>query len=179
MVGQRVCKTCKKSKPLIEFPIGKRYTDGYRPVCKICHNHNNSKWRKKNSSYFKDRYQDMADIYHEKQAIWRKANPDYPMTYYYNNKNLVLSLHHKYRARKHKAFMEHIDREEVLYRDLGVCHICKRVVNINDWHLDHIVPLIRGGEHSYKNVAVSHPHCNTVKRDRTLEELWLKSKITS
>jgi 5-methylcytosine-specific restriction endonuclease McrA len=30
-------------------------------------------------------------------------------------------------------------------------------------HLDHIVPLARGGEHSYANTQPAHPTCNRRK----------------
>lgn len=29
--------------------------------------------------------------------------------------------------------------------------------------LDHVVPLARGGEHSYRNVKLAHPLCNSRK----------------
>lgn len=171
-----MCKKCKKSKPLEEFVLGKRYKGGFRPICKVCHNIANSKWRKDNPNYFKERYLNDVEYYARKKAEWRAANPEYQMDYYENNKDLVLSLHHKYRARKNKAFVEYVNREKVLYRDSGVCHICKRTVDINNWHLDHVIPLNGGGEHSYTNVAVSHPHCNSVKRDR-MGDIWQKKQI--
>jgi 5-methylcytosine-specific restriction endonuclease McrA len=51
----------------------------------------------------------------------------------------------------------------VLERDEGICHICGAVVDENKWHLDHIVPISKGGAHSYTNVATSHPKCNLEK----------------
>jgi 5-methylcytosine-specific restriction endonuclease McrA len=45
----------------------------------------------------------------------------------------------------------------------GICHICQRPADPTDWHLDHIIPLSRGGDHTYANVAVSHPMCNMRK----------------
>jgi 5-methylcytosine-specific restriction endonuclease McrA len=31
------------------------------------------------------------------------------------------------------------------------------------WDLDHVIPLSKGGEHSYDNVQVTHPSCNRKK----------------
>lgn len=68
------------------------------------------------------------------------------------------------RARKANApVVEKVSRAEVWKRDNGICHICKRKADPNDWHLEHIVPLAFGGEHSCRNVAVSHPFCNMSK----------------
>lgn len=88
-----------------------------------------------------------------RQAAYAVANPD-------------LIREHKAlrRARKLAApVVERIYRAEVWARDGGKCHICKRQCDPNDWHMEHIVPLSRGGDESYQNVAVSHPACNLRK----------------
>jgi len=51
-------------------------------------------------------------------------------------------------------------REAVWERDGGRCHICGGRCDHDDWHMDHLVPLSRGGAHAPDNVAVSHPRCN-------------------
>lgn len=61
---------------------------------------------------------------------------------------------------------EHVDRAVVLERDKGICGICGEPVDRGNFHVDHIVPLSRGGEHSYANTQVAHPRCNQVKYDR-------------
>lgn len=69
----------------------------------------------------------------------------------------------RYRARKRQALVEKVDREVVWERDEGICGLCGLPVERSDWHLDHVVPLARGGEHSYANVQVAHPICNQRK----------------
>ena len=59
--------------------------------------------------------------------------------------------------------VELIERALVWERDRGACHICGGAADVDDWHLDHIRALALGGEHSYANVAVSHPRCNREK----------------
>lgn len=84
------------------------------------------------------------------QAEYRRAHPDIS-----REQNAIR------RARKRNApVVERIRRAVVWERDQGICHICRRKCDPANWHLDHIVPLSRGGEHSYRNVAVSHPRCN-------------------
>jgi 5-methylcytosine-specific restriction endonuclease McrA len=82
---------------------------------------------------------------------------------------------------KHRAkdnWIEDVDRQIVLERDEGICHICSDPVDPNEWHLDHVVPLSKGGTHEYANVAVSHPFCNESKGDKLLEELDLEDLIS-
>lgn len=67
------------------------------------------------------------------------------------------------RARKRDLFVEKVYRPKVFKRDGGICGICHKAVDPANWHLDHIRPLSRGGEHSYANTQVAHPACNQRK----------------
>jgi 5-methylcytosine-specific restriction endonuclease McrA len=71
------------------------------------------------------------------------------------------------RARKRAAFVEDVHSLVVLERDDGVCGICGGDVDPMNFDVDHVVPLARGGEHSYANVQAAHPPCNTRKGART------------
>lgn len=69
------------------------------------------------------------------------------------------------RARKLDQFVEEVDPLVVFERDSGVCGICQEKID-GDFHVDHIIPLSKGGEHSYANVQAAHPRCNCIKKDR-------------
>lgn len=69
----------------------------------------------------------------------------------------------KRRALKAGVLAEDVDRTVVYERDEGICGICREQVDPANWHLDHIVPIARGGEHSYANTQVTHPSCNLRK----------------
>jgi len=58
---------------------------------------------------------------------------------------------------------ESIDYRVVYERDMGICGICYEPVSSRNWHLDHVIPLSKGGTHTYGNVQVSHPECNLSK----------------
>jgi 5-methylcytosine-specific restriction endonuclease McrA len=73
------------------------------------------------------------------------------------------------RARLLGQFVERVYRSVVFKRDKGICGICHKKVDPAKWHLDHIIPISRGGEHSYANVQVSHPFCNTSKGARLMD----------
>ena len=65
-----------------------------------------------------------------------------------------------------RAFVEEVYPLVVLERDDGICGICGEDVDPFDFHVDHIIPLSRGGEHSYANTQPAHPFCNLSKNDR-------------
>lgn len=69
----------------------------------------------------------------------------------------------RWRARLKGASVEIVDYERILKRDELRCHICRKKVNRSALHFDHVIPLSRGGEHSERNIAVSHGSCNVRK----------------
>jgi len=97
----------------------------------------------------------------------RLADPNWKQRYKRSHRASVAV----YDARKRGAsVVESIDRLVVYERDGGVCHICGRGVPVDRFHLDHVIPVSRGGDHSHANVRVSHPLCNMQKGARLLGE---------
>jgi 5-methylcytosine-specific restriction endonuclease McrA len=96
---------------------------------------------------------------------WVIANPEAAARI--RHRNLLA-----YRARKAGAFVEAVEPLVVLERADGVCGICGGDVDPLKYEIDHIVPLSRGGEHSYRNVQPAHPRCNRTKGARVPEEVF-------
>jgi 5-methylcytosine-specific restriction endonuclease McrA len=77
------------------------------------------------------------------------------------------------RAKRIGVMVERIDPLVVLERDDWRCHVCggdapKEARGTMRWdapEVDHIVPLSRGGSHTYANVACAHRRCNIIKGD--------------
>jgi 5-methylcytosine-specific restriction endonuclease McrA len=74
------------------------------------------------------------------------------------------------RARRLNAFVENVDRKTLYERDKGVCGICKGPVSYEQMTIDHIVPLARGGLHSYANTQPAHEECNLAKGEMMPDE---------
>lgn len=70
-------------------------------------------------------------------------------------------------------------------RDKGICYICggecdyKCFAKTTTGHLivgakyptiDHVIPISKGGEHSWDNIKLAHHQCNTVKSDRVVSK---------
>lgn len=60
-------------------------------------------------------------------------------------------------------------RDLVFRRDGKVCRYCGATGCV--FHLDHILPWSRGGDHSAANLAVACADCNRRKSDKTPEEM--------
>ena len=110
-------------------------------------------WRAAHPNYFRER----AAAHPEKLREWKAANPTRLRQYKQTR-----------RARKRRAFKEHVSLEEVIRRDKNRCGICGTIVAIGMESLDHVLPLSRGGEHSYRNVQLAHKRCNSSKGDRII-----------
>lgn len=52
----------------------------------------------------------------------------------------------------------------------GSCYLCGLTVERGTGHLDHVIPVIDGGEHSYRNVQLTHAKCNNSKGVKSLNE---------
>jgi len=68
--------------------------------------------------------------------------------------------------RRGATVIECFSRADIFERDGGVCHVCGELVDPDNWHIDHLLPLSRGGQHVAANVAVAHPKCNGARRAR-------------
>jgi 5-methylcytosine-specific restriction endonuclease McrA len=70
------------------------------------------------------------------------------------------------RARERDAFIETIDRTVLYDRDHGECGLCRRHVDWADASVDHVIPLSKGGLHSYANTQIAHLVCNLKRGNR-------------
>jgi 5-methylcytosine-specific restriction endonuclease McrA len=64
-----------------------------------------------------------------------------------------------------------VELGQVASRDRWVCQLCGKRVRVQSvYHkqatLDHIIPISRGGRHSYQNCQLAHFDCNSKKHNR-------------
>jgi len=77
-----------------------------------------------------------------------------------------MQLAHETRARAAGVPWDMVDLRTV-YRDAnGVCGICHLPVGENEFTIDHIHPISRGGAHILGNLQLAHFACNSSKGDR-------------
>lgn len=63
-------------------------------------------------------------------------------------------------------------RMDVFNRDEGICHLCKETVAWEEFSLDHLIPISKGGPDCFENVATAHLECNVKRGNRPLTELF-------
>jgi 5-methylcytosine-specific restriction endonuclease McrA len=74
-----------------------------------------------------------------------------------------------YRSRKRSLFVEHVDPRVVFTNGNGICGVCNTPIDpATEWHVDHVIPLSKGGEHSYANTQPAHGFCNRSKGAKML-----------
>lgn len=126
------------------------------------------RWRETHAEYDRARNAAWRDANRERMAASNRA-------YRQENADKVRAKNQRRRARQMNAFVEDVDLEVLWERDRGVCGICHEPVDQSlawpdKWSktCDHIVPLAKGGEHSYANAQLAHAVCNSRKNDRIL-----------
>jgi 5-methylcytosine-specific restriction endonuclease McrA len=94
--------------------------------------------------------------YYETMRLYRKNNPD-----------VIRFANAEYRARKRAAAgtLTATEFATILQRQRFRCHWCDVSIK-NGAQIDHVVPLVRGGEHSAANVVGSCGSCNRRKRSK-------------
>lgn len=86
----------------------------------------------------------------------------------------------KRRAAKY-ASETHFTMEDI--RDLwavyeGKCAYCRRSLNYHKWHVEHVIPLSRGGSDGPENLVLACERCNLNKGAKTPEEWTNRWYIT-
>lgn len=185
------CSQCEQSKPWDAFT--KRTNPGGRQVpqnpCKQCkkvmrqnrHRDNPEEAKRnrdrllaKDPDYFRRWASEHREVTRAYTRRYRAKNVSasrargrrYARTYYSKYPERVMQHNYMRRASRYAVGAEIVDRYFVWRRDQGICGICHRAADIHRWHLDHVLPISKGGAHIYANVQVSHPACNVRKKDK-------------
>ncbi len=98
----------------------------------------------------------------DKIASWRRATSGYPPLpppYRWSKKSRLKGSRSRIRATLHN-------------RQAGKCGICGGIMlsHPRDLHIDHIVPLSKGGGNEIGNLQLTHPTCNLIKGNRTQQQ---------
>jgi 5-methylcytosine-specific restriction endonuclease McrA len=155
-----------------------RYRDPSRrpltPEQRAAHREHDRRWLAVNAEKKRQQVKRWAKEHKEQSAAvakrWSDANPEKKRQYSRRARQTASGkarskIHCRMRyARRRGASVERVDPSVVFERDGGVCGICRAAVDINEtWHIDHVIPLSKGGAHSYSNVQLAHARCNCSK----------------
>jgi 5-methylcytosine-specific restriction endonuclease McrA len=133
------------------------------------------RFNERHPGYFKQYYAEKRQERKKQSNDWYHANSeralDASRRYATANPDKVRMWARKSWAKRHtikkRQFVESVDPRVVFKRDNGICGICKERVEMSSrWEVDHIIPISKGGLHSYANVQLAHRKCNRAKGAR-------------
>lgn len=75
---------------------------------------------------------------------------------------------------KRKRLSVPCSRRNILVRDNSECQYCGRVLHLDDFTLDHVVPRSKGGLSTWENLVAACIRCNKYKAGHTLQESGMK-----
>ena len=190
-LGLKQCSVkagCGEVKSVDEFGLKKDTWDGLCSICRICVRNNNKKYYKKNPEARKA----YSRQYHLNNLEARNA---YSRQHYLNNLEERREYGREYHAEKYREdpmyYRLHLGKkrakeagvewDDISSTDLlnywkqnnistDTCHYCKQTIDEGDLHLDHGIPIIRGGSHTLDNLFPCHGRCNREKFNKTVEE---------
>jgi 5-methylcytosine-specific restriction endonuclease McrA len=139
--------------------------------------------REEAAAYWKARYASVCERYRERSRQWRLDNPvraaERDRLYYAKNRVAIRSASkekyradpehcrvsiRRYKARKLRAPGSHTkaDIRAQMERQKGRCFWCKKALS-GRYHVDHVIPLSKGGDNGPGNLVCACPHCNLTK----------------
>ena len=127
-------------------------------------------WRKKNrariNAYSKKWITEHPD-YHKvvvaRARAWMRSQPRE------RYRGWRTAIDQRRRARKLGATIGKVSLAQALIDYNGLCGICGEPLLENHIHIDHIIPLSKGGAHIQENVQPTHAMCNCLKGNKLPE----------
>ena len=176
--GTRTCTKCNKRLSINSFHKDKQATDGIRATCKKCRISKTQEW------YFKDvvkRRKVASD--RRKKDPEKERKSDLKRYARDRVKRIALATEHAHlrKARKKKTKTERGISKLSLKKKFGTkCYYCNkemdfsvgvgRIFNRDMATIEHLIPLARGGEHTFKNTVLACRYCNISKNAKSEAE---------
>lgn len=110
------------------------------------------RWASKNPEYNRER-----------TKVWRRSDPD--------KTRLRDRLSHLKHRTKRLAFNKQWAIKNKEHRRQFICYYCNDQYSSDRLHIDHVIPVSKGGKHSSDNICKSCDSCNLKKRNKDNSEL--------
>lgn len=187
-VPYKTCYRCKQAKPSNHFHPHKASKDGLNPNCRICetarrHARENAlsadevarRKAKKLAYDIEHRKKTKAQRSEQTRARYLKNRRQrilYASTWVKNNPEKRSAISQNYKAKRRAMVSSGLcsaDFRKWKNDQAKVCAYCGQCCK-EKYHVDHILPLVRGGKHELVNLAISCPTCNLRKHSKTPDE---------
>jgi len=133
---------------------------------KIKQNYN--KWKNENKEYLKAYHKQWAEENRnhlkEYQKNWREENKDYIKKYNKQNPHIITNA----RIKRQNKINDRITKDEwfeIMFLYDFKCFYCDLILN-NNYTLDHIIPISKGGKHCFDNLIPACRSCNSSKTNK-------------
>ena len=195
--SRKTCSKCGVDKPLTEFGKNRKNKDGRQNYCKACANEYARSYHKKNRGKILQYKKEYHEENRDRIAAYRQESKDWiaarSRAYREANKEKILARErayrksekgrevsrlriHRRRARLKEATVEHFSYDDLKIFWLGQniledsCYYCGKEMPDGPEHIDHYIPLAKGGTHEPVNLKPSCASCNISKSDKMPEE---------
>ena len=176
---QSACKKCNNAWYAANKEKRQDYNRAYRESNRAKATERMRMWRSKNRerelAREKKRREQKPELFAEKARRYNLAhkeeNAERRRRYVAMNREMVRARNQRRRTRKMSAEGTHTgtDIQAQYERQRGKCYYCGKKVGKN-YHVDHVVPLSRGGTNDPDNLVIACPSCNTSKCDKLPHE---------
>ncbi len=176
--SKKYCTRCGELKSLDQFYLAKKSRDGHKAYCSDCGREDSREWiiahPEENRARARKGYEDDPEAGKKRAKEWSAKNPEKrrAICRKWSQENPELQRASTQRRRARLANVEHekFRDVDVFERDKWICGICGQPINPAERHpapghaqLDHVVPIAKGGPHTWENVQASHAICNQQK----------------
>lgn len=133
------------------------------------------KHREERNAKLRDRWRNDPEFrakHYAHTENWRKRNPDkhkaYIRKYRQTERFVIVNRALTMQRQKREAGGPGYSADDVELQGKGqkwLCWWCGKPLN-GSYHIDHRIPLKRGGKHDPGNIVLAHPRCNLQKKDK-------------
>lgn len=183
--SRKRCPSCgvrRKSSRFGHDPIAATHLESW---CRKCRNAKLIRWQKANPEKHREQCRRFrrrhATRLREEIRAYRRKHPRLTARrhrdYMNRNPGLNATYTNRWKARRLGALVDDVQFIVVMRRDRFTCRLCGVGLRLgrqkwpNRATLHHVVPLSRGGPHSYANVVAAHMSCNARVGTKIVEVL--------
>lgn len=169
----KICNRCKVLKESFEFSAHPSSPDRKQYHCRECGKEYSIIRRRKEGinppkrNTVEQRKQYLSD--------WRAANRHKQRERDKRTRVERTEREARRRAMKKTTMVEKVTYEEVKERYGDICYLCNTQINwklkwpaLKSKSFDHMIPLARGGTHTYENIRLTHLACNMSKGNKVV-----------
>jgi hypothetical protein len=162
-VSCRQCSVCIKSASDKRYATNPDYVNGWQKANRERCRAYGQKWRATH-----------VEEVRRRRKLWRDSNPDYHKKYVAENREKRRSISRKHTASRRRT----VDQQILAMSDLELLELSMLYDEASllgpDWHVDHITPLSKGGEHRPYNMQLVRSEYN---RRKSAKELYTPADL--